>query len=121
MDLALVVPFTGTFNGNGYAITKVTVDSGSGNVGFFGMNQGTIENLTIREAITSATTSSRVGVGGLVGAQLGGTITRRTVTGTVSRRATASSAGVGVHEGPITDSYATGGGLGQPYMNSPAA
>ena len=70
------VPFTGTFNGNGYTISGLGMDYENGTyVGLFAINEGTIENLSVK--------ISDVGGYQYVGAAAGknsGTIRNVTVT-----------------------------------------
>ncbi len=94
--------FTGTFNGNGYQVTGVTIHSSAVYVGFFGVANGTIENVSLVGVRVDAT-GSGANVGGLVGAQFG-SITDATVTGTVSATGAATVGGlVGTQYGSITD------------------
>ena len=130
-------PFSGTFNGQGYAITNVVIHDTSGtNVGFFGDSiGGTIENVGIAATVTGSF-GAHVGVlvgtqnsgtitdsyatgsvsgtdgntGGLVGDQVSGTISNSHATGSVSGSVGNYGGLVGYQDsgGSITDSYATG-------------
>ncbi len=88
-------PFRGTFRGQGYAITNVTIDDPSGeNVGFFGVAAG------------SASASGAGLSGGLVGSQ-DGAIADSYATGSVSGSTGTAGGLVGIQgaSAPITDSY----------------
>ncbi len=68
--------FGGTFNGNGYSITGLSVtDATDDCVGFFGATSGTVENLTVGGSVVGTSTNGSSRLGGLVGEQEGGTIT----------------------------------------------
>ncbi|MDR0763983.1 MAG: hypothetical protein LBE65_00110 [Synergistaceae bacterium] len=84
--------FSGTFDGQGYAISNVIVkkqNSGS-NFGFFGVNnQGTLKNINLVDVsisvLNDADGMAQLWVGGLAGYNYVGTITNCTVTaGSVS-------------------------------------
>ena len=65
--------FNGIFNGQGHAVYNLTV-SGSGTVlGLFGAISGKIQNLEVHGSVTQTGTSASY-VGGLVGANVGGTV-----------------------------------------------
>ena len=98
-------PFSGTFNGQGYGVSGVTVDEPSSDyVGFFGTNSGTVENFHVN--------GSMIGhdeVGSLVGIQNGGTITDSYATGSVQgANFVGGLVGILRKQGTISDSYATG-------------
>ncbi len=75
------VPFTGTFNGNGYTISNLYISHPTDSyVGMFGyVNGGTIENVTLANENVTALSD----VGGLVGEFYRGTISSVAVSGTV--------------------------------------
>ncbi len=65
--------FDGIFDGAGYAVTDMTVNTANGYAGFFGAVKGTVKNLTVSGSVTS--TTSQDYVGGIVGKlEAGGTI-----------------------------------------------
>lgn len=65
--------FDGTFDGCGYAVTDLTVNTDKGYAGFFGAVKGTVKNLTVSGTVTSTTTQDYVG--GIAGKlEAGGTI-----------------------------------------------
>ena len=106
-------PFTGTFSGQGYAISNTTIDDTvHSHVGFVGeMKNGTVENL----GMAGGSTSSDGDTGGLVGYNNSGTVLNTYATGSVSANAsglllsTVSVGGlVGYNSGTISNSYATG-------------
>ena len=69
-------PFTGTFDGNGYSIKGLYINSNSENQGLFGYMSGT--NSAVRNLTVSGTVSvsgNNVSVGGVVGRNNGGAIT----------------------------------------------
>lgn len=73
--------FTGSFDGDGHAITGLFVDRPtSGKVGLFGESQGHVSNL---ELVDVNVTGSRT-VGGLVGEQTSAPISNVSVSGTVA-------------------------------------
>ena len=76
--------FSGTFNGQGYAITNVVIDDPSSTTaGFFGVTTGTVENVGVAGTVTTTAALGYVG-GGLVGEQKNGLIEDVSFTGTVS-------------------------------------
>ncbi len=103
--------YSGTFNGQGYGVLNLNVNDTSDNyVGLFGESSGTIENLHVSGSLSGGNGSN---VGGLVGYESGGSITDSWASGLVSAGSGAglvSNAGglVGVQNGSIKDSYATG-------------
>ena len=99
-----IAPFKGTFNGQGYGVSGVTVNEPStDDVGFFGYTLGSnIENLHINDTITGS-----YYVGGLVGDQSGGTITDSYATGSVKGSNSVGGLVGAQSGGAITDSYAT--------------
>lgn len=69
--------FTGTFDGNGYTISNLTVESDSAYVGMFGyINGGTVKNLTLQDINvrgTISTSNSTAYIAGLAGYVTGST------------------------------------------------
>ena len=97
--------FKGTFNGNGYHISDMSV-SGSTCVGLFGyVENSEINNLSI---INTAVSGTGNWVGGLVGYARNSTITNCYVTGTVSGNAVGGLVGYVSGPSTIIDSYANG-------------
>jgi hypothetical protein len=77
--------FTGTLNGNGHTITfMTTISTSTGDAGMFGViaSPAVITDVHLKNVSVSGGTSDD-GVGGLVGENYGGTITRCSVTGYV--------------------------------------
>jgi len=124
-------PFRGTFDGNGFVISGVYINSAGDYQGLFGSNYGTIKNLGVvksnikgnryvgalagysNDAINSsyadlAVVSGSSDVGGLVGRNYFGTI--RNSFANVATTATTDYAGglVGWNNGTISNSYAIG-------------
>lgn len=83
-----IAPFVGTFDGNGFEITNLSVLAPSGDVGFFGYVRAParISNVRLLNVNIAGSPSgdNNDGVGGLVGQNYGGTITNCSVSGTVS-------------------------------------
>ena len=134
--------FTGSFDGNGYKITGLTIDrSGTNYIGLFGYTSGaTIENVALEDVNikgkdytgglvgwaddstieNSYTTGSVTGTsdytGGLVGYAYSSTITNSYATGSVSgKNFTGGLVGRAVISTTITNSYATGSVTGTNY------
>lgn len=113
------VDYSGTFNGNGYTVSDLSVVSGGLSVGFFGSTSGTIENLDVSGSVIE--TNSLSSVGGLVGLENGGHITNSAASGTVSMQVSGSANSlvgglVGAQFGSIANSDANamvigGGGV----------
>jgi PGF-CTERM protein len=127
-------PFSGSLDGNNHTIKGVTIDrSNEGLVGLFGVNSGTITDISLTKhtvtggkngddnigglagtnvgTITNAKVSGNIDgrdvVGGLVGAN-GGTISNATASGSVNGSIVVGGL-VGMHyEGTITDATASG-------------
>lgn len=78
-------PFTGTLNGNGYSISNLSTATASGDAGLFGcIDSGAVIFNVHLENVTVNGGTSGDGVGGLAGENYGGTITRCSVSGSVS-------------------------------------
>ncbi len=99
--------FTGSFNGNGAAISGLFINTPAAtNVGLFGSvgSAGTLSNVVL----TGANVTGLTGVGALVGSNAG-SITTSSAAGTVSGTNSASSLNLGgltgVNSGSITSSF----------------
>ncbi|MEX2634361.1 MAG: GLUG motif-containing protein [Balneolales bacterium] len=124
--------FTGSFNGNGYVISNLTIDrEEQENVGLFGVNTGTITNVALEDAVitgneqTGALAGENRGVisgsystgevsglemvGGLVGYNPNaGEIADSYSSANVTATQTAAGGLAGKNDGTITESYAAG-------------
>lgn len=77
-------PFSGSFNGQGYTIDGITINSSVGWVGFFGVTiQSSIENVHLTN-INVASTASNNGAGGLAGSAASCNISNCSTTGTIT-------------------------------------
>ena len=109
-------PFKGTFDGGNHTISKLKVSEGNVNAGLFGINGGTIKNVTLTGVNVTGTSN----VGGLVGTNVG-TVDNCIVSGTVTGTSNSSSAGglVGNNDtGTIKNSISVATvsvGSGSPY------
>jgi hypothetical protein len=93
--------FTGTFDGNDHVIEDLFIDrTGANYVGLFGVNEGTIKNIGLKNVDVSGASL----VGGLVGRSFFGDVSNASVTGSVSGT---NNVGGLVGQGPASDSYAT--------------
>ena len=61
-------PFTGVYNGNGKSVKKLTITADSDSTGMFGLNEGTIKNVTIENC---EIISEKGRVGGIAGKNSG--------------------------------------------------
>ena len=76
-------PFSGTFDGDGYTISGLTINGGA-NKGLFGaINGGTVQNLGLSGVNINCTASTDNNIGGLASALTNGVIKNCFVTGTV--------------------------------------
>ena len=103
-------PFTGSFNGNGFTITGLTLDglTATQEVGLFGASSGNLINISLIDTDIQANSTS-LKVGGIVGALLGdGTVKNCTVSGTISATATTYTSYVGGIVGASTGSASNG-------------
>jgi len=107
------IAFTGVFDGNGYTISNLTIDTGgAGNdyLGLFGRaSGGEIKNLGLENvSITGGDTS--LYVGGLVGYNDGSGVSNCHSTGTVSGGDNSGYLGglLGINGGDISNCYSTG-------------
>ena len=104
--------FNGTFNGNGYTISNLTIDSTEGYVGLFGrLSSGArIENV----GLENCNITGKNHVGGLVGYNLGGTVSNCYATGSVTADGSTVGGLVGyINGGTISNCYATGSVTGR--------
>lgn len=95
--------FTGSFDGNGYVISNLTVESEGGNnyVGLFGYVAGaTMTRVTLENAFIA---SQGRYAGGLAGYMSGGTVTDCSVSGFVTTECLTSYAYAGVLMGSASD------------------
>lgn len=77
--------FSGTFDGNGYEIQNLNVNTATGYAGLFGNVNGTLKNFTVNGSVTS--TASNDFVGGVAGKlSEGGTISNVTSNVTVTAK-----------------------------------
>ncbi|UTZ38474.1 hypothetical protein HB763_17680 [Vibrio campbellii] len=73
--------FAGNFDGNGYAISNLTISAAKGDVGLFSIiNAGEIKNLTISNFQINTQDKKAKTVGALAGLQKGGLIKNVTIT-----------------------------------------
>ena len=99
--------FTGSFDGNGYKITGLTIDrSGTNYIGLFGYtDKATIRNVALEDVNIKGKDST----GGLVGYAYISTITNSYATGEVTGEGSSTGGLVGgAWHSTITNSYATG-------------
>ncbi len=101
-------PFTGTFDGCGYAIKNLTISGSNNFIGMWGQigTNGKIKNLRIIDCNISGNSRG----GGLVGHNLG-TITSSCITGNVVGNYCTGGL-IGLNGGTISNCYATGTVLG---------
>ena len=77
-------PFTGRFDGNGFEIRGLTITAQHKYTGLFGINKGTIENVTLTDAnLSIVAVGQNAYIGGLAGYNVG-TIRNSTVSGSVT-------------------------------------
>ncbi len=90
---SLTYPFTGSFDGNGYKITGLNIESYNQYVGLFGaINGGTVKNLTLENANIVSKTANTC-VGGVVGYIVNGKIENVSITGTSNIENTENASG----------------------------
>ena len=106
--------FRGVFDGGGFVVRGVYIDTSASYQGLFGSvnNGGTIRRLRVAESYIK---SRGKYVGGLVGSD-SGVITDCYATGKISGSGTYVGGLVGMHKGIITNSYATGDVSGYRYV-----
>ena len=104
-------PFNAVFKGNGYTLSNLAINRNDTDyVGLFGRTTGNVEITAI--GLADVAVQGRFLVGGLVGANNGGTIEHSYVSGNVSGRDMIVGGLVGSHRGLINNSYVTGQVLG---------
>lgn len=111
-----IAEFTGTLNGNGHKIYafSLTLNAGAGDyrVGLFGVNKGTVRNLTVSEmslnVVQSANNWSNVRVGAIAGENHGDIINCHVVTSTLKGTFTAND----VQNGTYTQTVCFGSIVG---------
>ncbi len=113
-------PFSGTFNGNGYAISNIQInDTTHENVGLIGVLTGTVEAVGVNATVNTTNAQFSVGVGALVGREKSGSISDSYATGKVSGTANGNGGLVGLQNGgSISDSYAAASVSGENYSGN---
>ena len=91
---SLIPEFSGTLNGNGYAIHNLTVYS-KNQAGLFGILNGTVKNLTVYGNITSGKTA------GIIAGENNGNIESCTVAGSISVNTDYAGAVCGINRGSV--------------------
>lgn len=106
-DSAITGTFSGNFDGNGYAINNLKIDSTASSVGLFSQTSGTIENLALKNATITSTGDQ---VGGITGFMNGGSIQNSSALG-VNINGDNQVGGLAgeTNGGSIQNSYTTGG------------
>ena len=97
-------PFAAVFNGNGYTISNLTIKSAGYDIGFFGFMASTakVDNIGLSEVDVDGENDS----GGLVGNNIGGTISNSYVSGSITGDQIVGGI-VGLNDGgSINNSYA---------------
>ncbi len=97
-------PFSGSFNGGGFTISGLNINTSSNYAGLFGYSSGTLSNLTLSGSVTSTGNF----VGGLVGKQNGGSISNVTSTVTVNGAAIVGSLAGGTSNATLSNDSASG-------------
>ena len=99
--------FTGTFDGGGFTISNLYINTTADNVGLFGYlgTDSEVQNLGLVNAYVKGTGDN---IGGLVGRNSSGTIRNCYATGNVTGTANRIGGLVGSSSGTISNSYATG-------------
>jgi len=110
-------PFTGNFNGNRYTIFNLSVTTASGDAGLFGYITGSaliydlhLKNISVTGGYSPADAGSGTnndGVGGIVGEKGGGTVSRCSVSGTVTGYERVGGIVGNNRSGDITKCYST--------------
>ena len=92
-------PFTGTFDGNGHTISNFVINGSSKCVGLFGANDGTVQNLKLKDfAINVTNNTSSLFIGSVVGHNNGSVkvcSAEGTLSGTVTSPDFESSVAIG--------------------------
>ena len=86
--------FAGIFDGNGYTISGVYIDSNENYVGLFGYNKGTIQNLKLKD---STIKSSKSYVGGIVAYNTGKILNCHNYANVVSNSSKGVSGGISAY------------------------
>ena len=97
--------FDGTFDGNGYTISNLTINRSTNNVGLFGSTGTTAKIQNVKLENTNVTGNWYTGA--LAGTNYG-TITNSYVMGAVTGTGSHVGGLVGYNESPISDSYTAG-------------
>ena len=112
--------FKGLYNGDGYAITGLTITNSSGDttLGLFGTigTGGTVKNMNVTGTVTvTANSNVGVGTGGIVGHNEGGTIENCSFSGTVNGGSNYNQVGgiAGYNEGTVINSRSTATVIGR--------
>ncbi|WP_423759923.1 filamentous hemagglutinin N-terminal domain-containing protein [Burkholderia sp. NLJ2] len=106
-------PFSGTFDGLGHSISKLSITSGSPYAGLFGLNTGSIANLALKSSSVGAISGpGPVAIGALAGENRG-VISNVTVSDNMQVRVGASRSNVlgglvGINFGNVAQSSFTG-------------
>ncbi len=111
---AVILTFTGVFDGNGHTISNLTMRGGS-YLGLFGRlrNRAEVKNLGVVDV--SVTGTGRL-VGGLLGCNHGhGTITNCYTSGTISGRTSVGGL-IGWNDGEVTGCYSAGTASGDGFI-----
>jgi len=100
-------PFTGIFDGQGYAITGLNVATTlDAYAGFFGEVDGTVKNVAVEGNVQGSGSAQLVG--GLIGELYGGVVSHASMSGSVSGTSSTWVGGlVGESYGTVTDSHAS--------------
>ena len=97
--MSAIPEFFGRFDGNGYKIYGLDINSNDENAGLFGtLHGGTVKNLTV-----DADISAKKNVGIIAGVNDGGTIEECVVTGRVSARTSNCGGICGLNYGTVSD------------------
>lgn len=103
-------PYNGEFDGRGHTISGLNVTAGEDDTGMFGVlsSDAEVKNLHLENVIGNG----RFRVGGIAGANFGGTITGCMVTGTVSGTSHIGGVVGYIESGTVEDCYWTAGTSG---------
>jgi hypothetical protein len=110
-------PFTGSYDGGGYGIYHLRIQSSAEHVGLFGINEGRLQNIFLRSGEVRSTATTRSYVGGIVGRNRpGGTVAACSNGARVTGGANSYLGGIcGYNEGAkIRDCYNAAKILGSP-------
>jgi hypothetical protein len=112
------IPFSGSFDGAGYTIANLRINSAADHVGLFAENIGTIQNVSIISGEITSTAQTRANVGGIVGFNYGGgRVTASRNGARISARSLSYVGGIAGYNfgGRITDSFNTARVTGGAY------